>query len=153
MELEWEGTTYPVPSVEPPQERRLESLHPLFRDALVRYIAFAQAYTPHELRAGECRRSTERQIYLLSLGRVLPGPVRSWTLQSKHLLGLACDLVLVDRVTGQAVWDKAAWGSLYTGAPPEWFSLKTLTREFVHVELAAADAVIARGSELSVIQT
>lgn len=153
MTLEWEGIVYDVPEQEPPQDRSLEGLNPIFRDALEHYVAFAQQFTGCEIRFGECRRSAERQLWLLAQGRANSERVRSWTLSSRHLWGLACDLILVD-MQGNAVWDGETLASLYEECPPEWFGLKHLApREYVHLELASADALIARADELGLYQT
>jgi hypothetical protein len=153
MTLEWEGVVYDVPEQEPPQDRNLEGLNPIFRDALEHYVAFAQQFTGYEIRFGECRRNTERQLWLLAQGRANSERVRSWTLSSRHLWGLACDLILIDS-EGKAVWSSAVWEALYATAPPEWFGLKHLApKEYVHLELASADALIARADELGLYQS
>lgn len=37
-------------------------------------------------------RTKERQAYLYSKGRTIPGPIVTWTLNSKHCLGKAIDI-------------------------------------------------------------
>lgn len=152
MTFEFEGVVYEASDHEPPQDRNLDGLHPIFRDALERYVAFAQGFTAHQIRYGECRRSFERQLWLAAQGRANSERVRTKTLKSRHLYGLACDLYLID-LEGKAVWNTAVWAALYEAAPPEWFGLKHLIPfEYVHLEALHADALIARGHELGVYQ-
>jgi peptidoglycan L-alanyl-D-glutamate endopeptidase CwlK len=49
-----------------------------------------------EVRIGEVRRSMDRQRALYAQGRTAPGPVVTWTLQSKHVRGRAFDFDFVD---------------------------------------------------------
>ncbi len=49
-------------------------------------------------------RTPARQKELYAKGRTAPGPVVTWTLKSKHIDGLAVDLVPV--VDGKLCWDK-----------------------------------------------
>lgn len=153
MTLTWQGQTYAVPEREPPQDRDPASLYPPFRGLLETYVAFAQGCTLHEVRLGECRRTEARQAWLYAQGRVNAARVRSWTMESRHRWGLACDLILIDRATGRPVWDERVWLELYAAAPPAWFGLTTISRELVHLEHAAADALIARAEALGLYQT
>jgi hypothetical protein len=151
--IQYDGLEFEVPELEPPQNRSLDDLHPIFRQQLESYVSFAQRYTPHELRIGETRRSLERQVWLFSQGRVNTERIRSWTVASKHRSGLAADLYMVDRVTGQAVWDTEVWRAMYELAPPAWYGLTTISKEYVHLESVAADQMIARATELGVVTT
>jgi len=160
MTVEFQGVSYTVPEAEPLQSRDPTLLHPLFKDALERYVVFAQNFTAYEVRIGECRRTLERQVYLYALGRVLPGPVRSWTLDSKHRYGLAADLILVDKgadleltVDDTAVWTDHVWLDLYRAAPPTWFSLTPISKERVHLEAIHAAQLIDRAEELQLVLT
>jgi hypothetical protein len=152
MTVEWNGQLYAVPEKEPPQVRDPELLHPLFRAPLEQWVVFAQRFTPLEIRVGETLRTLERQCWLFALGRSLPGPVRSWTLNSKHRWGLAADLILVDRLQNTAVWDESVWRKLYADAPPQWFGLTPISKELVHLESMAAAQIIDRATELGMRQ-
>lgn len=138
MELAWEGVNYPVPDAEPAQDRDPNRLHPAFFKALQSYISYANNVQPQMLRMGECYRSEARQIWLLAQGRVNSQRVRSWTLNSRHCKGLACDLYMLD-AEGKAVWDTAVWQELHILAPPRWFGLTPISQEYVHLESLYAD--------------
>lgn len=152
MTLEWEGVIYEIPESEPPDSRDVSGLHRLFREPLEAYVAFAGMFTPHTLKIGECRRSEARQLWLLAQGRINNERVRSWTLQSKHRVGLAADMVLVDE-QGQAVWEPAVWRELYATAPPSWYGLTTISKELVHLEHASAAQIVDRSAELGVVES
>lgn len=73
-------------------------------------------------------RTPARQKELYAKGRTAPGPVVTWTLKSKHIDGLAVDLVPV--VDGKLCWDKPELFKLIgvamfeaakqTGTPIRW---------------------------------
>lgn len=73
-----------------PSERRLSDVDPrlaaVVRDAALRL--------PGGLRfiVVEGRRTKERQAQLYAQGRTAPGPKVTWTMESKHIDGLAVDL-------------------------------------------------------------
>lgn len=80
-------------------------------------------------------------------GRVEPflnRPKRTWTLDSRHRWGLAADLAMIRRETGEAVWAQASWRWLYEVAPPGRYGLRHLggVGDWVHVEFGCADALI-----------
>lgn len=162
LTVEWKGAAYAVPETEPPQDRDAAGLHPIFRAQLELFVSVAQATLEDglELRVGECRRTLERQCYLYALGRTLPGPKRSWTLDSRHRSGCAADLILVDlgadresRADDVALWAEPLWREMYANVPPELFGLTPIVQEMVHLELGAADLLIARADTLGVTLT
>ncbi len=150
--LNWEGNFYEVSEVEPPQNRDPDGLHDLFRGPLERYVEFARAQTGLDIRIGECRRTRDRQVWLLAQGRVNGNRIRSWTLDSFHRRGLAADLFLVD-ANGAAVWDTVVWRDLYEKVPPTWFGLATISKEYVHLEHASAGQLVHRAADFYVVQT
>jgi len=86
------------------------------------------------VRIGEVRRSAERQHELYAQGRTAPGPVVTWTLQSKHIRGRAFDfdfLSALDQADDDA-WELAAQVG-------EWLGLRSGRRWSVqddrHLEL------------------
>ncbi len=149
---------YIVPSTEPPQDRDLNGLHPIFRSLIERYVEFAQGFLRHELRIGECRRTIDRQVWLYAQGRVEPHlnkPIASRTIDSKHRYGLAVDLIIVDTTTSPQtpIWTPSTWRELYRVAPPSWFGLTPISNEYVHLEIAVAAQLIDRAEELGVERT
>lgn len=162
LTVEWRGTPYPVPPFEPPQDRNPEGLHPIFGEALARFVGFAQPHLPEgfELRIGECRRTMERQAWLFAQGRVNGERVRSWTMDSRHRYGLAADLIIVNlggdltsSADDTADWSVPLWRAMYAAVPPEMFGLTTIPQELVHIETQAADLLIARSAALGVTHT
>lgn len=151
MTFEVKGVSYEVPINEPLQNRDPAGLYPPFRRMLEAYLEAAQPLCPHTLKIGECRRTPERQRWLYSLGRVQPGKVVTKTLESRHLVGLAADLVMVD-ADGNAVWEDEVWEALHAAAPPPYFGLKSFTWDRPHLELHYADALIARAAEFGLEQ-
>jgi len=59
----------------------------------------------HEILVIEGLRTKERQEQLYAQGRTKPGPIVTWTLESKHLDGLAVDVVMP--VDGKIDWNNA----------------------------------------------
>ena len=68
---------------------RLEGVHP----DLVRVVKRAIEITAQDFMVTEGLRTLARQKDLYAQGRTKPGPVVTWTLKSKHIDGLAVDLV------------------------------------------------------------
>lgn len=151
-QLNWEGTSYDVPEIEPGQMRDMDGLHDLFRRSLERYVEFARTETGLDLRIGECRRTLERQVWLLAQGRVNGARVRSWTLDSYHRVGLAADLY-IDLGGGVADWEPSTWRQLYEDVPPTFFGLTTISKEYVHLEHAHAGQIIHRSADFYVVKT
>jgi len=86
------------------------------------------------VRIGEVRRSTERQHQLYAQGRTEPGPVVTWTLQSKHIRGRAFDF---DFISALDQADDEAWE--FAAQVGEWLGLRSGRRWSVqddrHLEL------------------
>lgn len=152
MQLNWEGKLYEVPEQEPPQSRDIEGLHPLFSTPLKHYVEFARAESGLDIRIGECRRTLERQVWLLAQGRVNGNRVRSWTLDSFHRRGLAADLY-IDLGGGIADWNDETWRTLYETVSPMWFGLTPIKAERVHLEHLFAGQIVHRAADFYVVQT
>ena len=60
---------------------------------LVRVVKRAIQITEQDFMVSEGMRTLARQRELYAQGRTKPGPKVTWTMQSKHLVGLAVDLV------------------------------------------------------------
>lgn len=152
MTLTWQDQQYEVPETEPAAMRDPDGLHDLFRGPLERYVEFARVETGLDLKMGECRRTRDRQIWLLSQGRGNGNRIRSWTLDSFHRFGLACDLY-IDLGGGVADWSTDTWRKLYEDVPPQWFSLTPISKEFVHLEHMFAGQIVHRAADFYVVQT
>ena len=142
----------------PPIDKSLDSLAGLFRAALLAWLTEAKAKVEHvEFRVTETRRTLERQQWLYAQGREPPylnTPQRTWTLDSRHRWGLAADLAMIRRNTGEAIWEVSSWSWLYRVVPPHEFGLRHLApREWLHLELWLADAAIADAQHLGLIHT
>src|SRR5690606_33448758 len=141
----------------PPVNKELGDLAPVFRVPFLAWLAAAEAAVPHvEFRVTETRRTLERQRWLYAQGREAPfldSPERTWTLDSRHRWGLAADLAMIRKETGEAIWEVSSWSWLYRFVPPEPFGLRTLQpTEWCHVELRFADEAIADASALELVQ-
>ncbi len=152
MTLTWQNQEYEVPESEPAQNRDPDGLHDLFRGPLERYVEFAREQTGLDLRIGECRRTLERQVWLLAQGRVNDARIRSWVLSSFHTVGLAADLY-IDLGGGVADWNDETWRKLYEDVPPQWFSLTPIKAERVHLEHPFAGQIVQRAADFYVVQT
>lgn len=113
---------------------------------------------PHiEMRVTETRRTLARQEWLYAQGREEPylgSPRVTWTLDSRHRWGLAADLAMIRRSTGEAVWEIPSWQHLYNVVPLAPFGLTHIApREWVHVELQWADRAILDAALLGLTQT
>ncbi len=73
-------------------ERDLSRLDPAFRERLERVMERMRTEFGHEVRVVETTRTQARQNALFAQGRTAPGPVVTWTRNSRHLKGLAADL-------------------------------------------------------------
>lgn len=155
----WEplGARYPI-GMEPARDRRLDSLHPLFRHPLEAWLDACVRRLPHvDVRVTETRRTEERQAWLFAQGREEPylGATRvTWTMDSRHRWGLAADLAMIRRSSGEAIWEIPSWRHLYQVVPLEPFGLKHIApAEWVHVELQWADEAIVHAELLGLTQT
>jgi uncharacterized protein YcbK (DUF882 family) len=115
----------------------LARLDPKFRAKLERVIAQMEKRFGHSVAVVETVRSQARQNALFAQGRTAPGPVVTWTKQSKHSEGLAADL----KIDGQ--WSNpVAYAHLAQLAKQE--GLRTLgARDPGHVELVDRQTVSA----------
>ncbi len=116
-------------------ERDVARLDPEFRDRLERVMDRMRQEFGHTVAIVETVRSQARQDALFAQGRTAPGPVVTWTKNSKHGKGLAADLV----VDGQ--WQNpAGYARLAELARQE--GLRTLgARDPGHVELPVEGGV------------
>ena len=118
-------------------EHDVTQLTPEFRERLQRVMDRMRREFGHEVTIVETMRSPERQAALFAQGRTAPGPVVTWTRNSKHSQGLAADLM----VDGQ--WENPlGYAHLHQVAKQE--GLRTLgARDPGHVELATNGSVSA----------
>jgi peptidoglycan L-alanyl-D-glutamate endopeptidase CwlK len=92
------------------------------RNAIDPYVVEFKAYMEQQglpVRIGEVRRSYDRQRWLYAQGRTRPGPVVTWTLDSKHLRGRAFDF---DFISALDQADYGAWE--FAGQVGEWLGLR-----------------------------
>ena len=142
----------------PPINRDLASLHPIFLHPFQAWLRAAEHAVQHvEFRVTETRRTLARQGWLFQQGRTPPhdrSPTVTWTIQSLHRWGLAADIAMIRKSTGEAIWEVSSWAWLYRTVPPEPFGLRTLIpREYVHLELRYADEAIAEAAALELERT
>ena len=145
-------------SIEPARDRSLDSLHPLFLHPLNAWLAAATEAVPHvAFRVTETRRSLDRQRWLFAQGREAPhlnSPRVTWTLDSRHRWGLAADIAMIRKSTGDAIWEVSSWRWLYRTIPVEPFGLRHLApKEFVHLEARYADEAIGEAGVLDLTQS
>jgi peptidoglycan L-alanyl-D-glutamate endopeptidase CwlK len=69
--------------------------------------AAAQLVLPNDVQVIEGVRTLERQKQLYAQGRTAPGAICTWTLQSKHIGGLAVDVALL-QADGSINWNDPA---------------------------------------------
>lgn len=142
----------------PPVNRELADLAPIFRTAFLAWLTAVQEHVPHvEFRVTETRRSLARQQWLYAQGRQAPfldAPKVTWTVDSRHRWGLAADLAMIRKATGEAIWEVSSWQWLYRVCPVEPFGLRHLgPTEWVHLELRYADEAIGEARLLELVQT
>lgn len=82
--------------------QRLQGVHP----DLVRVVKRAISISPQDFTVVEGLRTKARQAELYAQGRTKPGPKVTWTLQSKHIDGMAVDLA--PWVDGAIDWNTVA---------------------------------------------
>lgn len=118
-------------------ERDIAPLSPEFRERLQRVMERMKQEFGHDVTVLETMRTPERQAALFAQGRSTPGPVVTWTRNSKHSKGLAADLM----VDGK--WDNPA-GYAHLAQIAKQEGLRTLgARDPGHVELPADASVSA----------
>jgi hypothetical protein len=128
-------------------DRRLETLAPIFRYPFEAWLADARRTVSHvTFKVTETRRTLERQRWLYAQGRedpYLTVPEVTWTMDSRHRWGLAADIAMIRKSTGEAIWEISSWQWLYRVVPPEVYGLAHLgPREWVHLEYRYADEAI-----------
>jgi hypothetical protein len=113
----------------------LSKLDPAFRERLERVIGRMRKEFGHRVSVVETARSQSRQNALYAQGRTAPGPVVTWTRNSKHSDGLAADLLVDGR------WDTPQ-GYAHLAIIAKQEGLRTLgKRDPGHVELPGDNGV------------
>lgn len=142
----------------PPINKNIGDLAPIFRVPFLSWLAAAEERVQHvQFRVTETRRTLQRQQWLYAQGRQEPfmnAPQVTWTLDSYHRWGLAADLAMIRRDTGQAIWEVSSWQWLYRVVPLEPFGLRHIgPREWVHVELLFAQEAIEQAQRVALVRT
>lgn len=142
---------------EPAAERDTSNLFPAFKACVDAWLARVTITVPHvSMRVTEGLRTLERQTYLYAQGREDPylnAPEVTWTMNSRHRWGLAVDVAMIRRSTGEAIWTPSSWVWLYRVTSPERYGLRHLIpREYVHLEWWWADAAIEDAAALGLLQ-
>lgn len=141
----------------PPRINSLDTLAKIFQVPFEAWLAHVSSNVTHvDFVVTETLRTLERQRWLYSQGRYPPYenvPEVTWTLDSRHRWGLAADIAMIRKDTGQPIWEISSWQWLYRVYPLEPFGLKSLApREYVHIELFLADDAIREASALGLRQ-
>lgn len=142
----------------PTPNRDVDTLAPIFRAPFLSWLETAKERVKHvEFRVTEARRTLPRQAWLYRQGREEPyldSPVVTWTMDSLHRWGLAADLAMIRRATGEAIWEVSSWQWLYRTVPLEPFGLRHIgPREWVHVEYRYADQAIEEAQALGLVRS
>ncbi len=113
----------------------IAALDPAFRDKLEKVMERMRAEFGHTVTVVETARSQSRQEQLYAQGRTAPGPVVTWTKQSRHTRGMAADLMV------DGAWENPeGYAHLATVAREE--GLRTLgARDPGHVEMSGDGSV------------
>jgi uncharacterized protein YcbK (DUF882 family) len=116
-------------------ERDVARLDPEFRERLERVMQRMRTEFGHEVTVVETVRSQARQNALFAQGRTAPGPVVTWTKNSRHGKGLAADLMV------DGAWQHPE-GYAHLAEVAKQEGLRTLgARDPGHVELPTEGAV------------
>lgn len=142
----------------PPINRELGQLAPIFRIPFLAWLTAAESLLTHvEFRVTETRRTQQRQEWLYKQGREEPfmgAPRVTWTMDSRHRWGLAVDIAMIRRSTGEAIWEISSWEYLYKVVPLEPYGLTTLApAEWVHIEHLLSDELIAQADRVDLVHT
>ncbi len=142
----------------PPINRELGHLAPAFRVPFTAWLVAAESLLTHvEFRVTEGRRTKARQEWLYAQGREEPfmgAPRVTWTLDSRHRWGLAVDIAMIRRSTGEAIWEITSWEYLYRVVPLAPYGLTTLApTEWVHIEHLLSDELIARADAVQLVHS
>lgn len=94
-------------------KKRLEGVHPDLVSVVRRAFQIWDSLgTGYRLSVAEGVRTKERQAELYAQGRTKPGPIVTWTLESRHITGHAVDIVMSKN--GVIPWsDRSLWDALY----------------------------------------
>jgi len=114
--------------------REVEALAPELRTRLERVIARMEQEYGYTVEVVETVRTQERQDALFAQGRTQPGPVVTWTRQSRHLDGAAADVVIDGGYTNASGFERLARVAREEGLRTLW------PRDPGHVELATPNA-------------
>jgi hypothetical protein len=148
----YQGKRYTRPDKEPRKNSDVSKLHKVFFLPLEGWLKEVNRIVNHVvIDVSEGIRTKERQLWLFSVNRdktntTPDGKHVTWTLDSNHFYGLAADLRMIRKSTGEAIWGEESWEHVYKTVPLREFGLVTLApAEFVHVEHIAAKNLIANG--------
>lgn len=126
--------------------REMEALNPELRARLERVIDRMEQEYGYTVDVVETVRTQERQDALYAQGRTQPGPVVTWTRESRHLAGAAADVVIDGGYGNAAGFERLARVAREEGLRTLW------PRDPGHVELAPAasrpSVVAAASSDL-----
>lgn len=141
-----DGVEYKVPHMEPLASRDLSQLDPRFLYPFRAWLARATEVVAHvDFHVSDTRRTLERQIWLYAQGRVPPwdrGPEVTWTLDSAHRYGIAADIFMVRKSTGDAIWEVSSYQWLYRVVPLKDYGLEHIgPAEWVHIQLQGSDVL------------
>lgn len=96
----------------PPLISELDALEPEFRVKVEAVLGrlWRRGFAP---KLFETRRTKERQAWLYASGRTRPGSKVTWTMRSKHLEGLAADIIdgRLGEFDGRPGLEPVGWGS------------------------------------------
>jgi len=120
-------------------DRNLEGLVPEMRTRLERVIERMESEYGFTVEVVETVRSQERQDALFAQGRSTPGPVVTWTRNSKHLDGRAADVVIDGGYDNAAGFERLARVAREEGLRTLW------PRDPGHVELTAPSSANRTG--------
>jgi uncharacterized protein YcbK (DUF882 family) len=125
-------------------DRSVAALDPALQERLARVMARMREETGHDVQIGETYRSQSRQNELFARGRSTPGPVVTWTQNSKHTQGRAVDLLVDNGAAGAG-----AYAALRRIATEE--GLRTLgARDPGHLELPATPSEVTAAAQTEV---
>lgn len=141
---------------EPARQTSLDLLWPGFREPFERYLAQIRATFPQfDIRVTETRRTQARQDYLYSIGRTREpmGKIVTHTRNSMHQYGLATDIALIRKRTGQAEWSWKVWESLYRQVPLDPYGLEKLDWEMPHIQIQNTKRLVLQAKQLGIVKT
>jgi len=119
----------------------LSALDPAFREKLEKVMERLRTEFGHTVTVVETARSQSRQEQLYAQGRSAPGPVVTWTKNSRHTKGMAADLMV------DGAWDNPD-GYAHLAALARDEGLRTLgARDPGHVEMPGDGSVSGRTLE------